>query len=151
MPFFYFLFKKRIKEAFFIFLFSLFALTSQLIYNEVFFGSPFKFGYQIFYAALAEPILSLQRWIVVFEKAKFYFSSFVYLFLVLGASLTFFGIKYLLKENKSLAGILISWFLIYFLFYISLGHPGIQPRYFIPAIPPLIFLTVSSFCGFIKS
>ncbi|MBA7702252.1 hypothetical protein ES703_111012 [subsurface metagenome] len=140
------LLRKRIKEAVLIGGFSFFTILPQLIYNYIFFGSPLKTGYQVYLSHYPNvfSMFSLARWPIIFEKANFYIPGFIFL-LPFFIILLILGTRYLLKKDKIIGLIIVFWFFAYFLFYGSWIEAGIQPRFFIPAVPPLIFITVAAF------
>ena len=138
------LLKKRVKEAFLVGAFSFFSFLPQLIYNFLFLGSPFTFVYQSYLNRSIISLFSLERLITIFEKASSYIPGFIFLALF---SIVFFllGIKYLWQKDKIVSLILSLWFLSYTIFYITFSFGGFQTRFFIPMIPPFIFIIVSSF------
>ena len=137
------LLKKRIKEAFLVGMFSLFSFLPQLIYNFSFFGSPLKFGYEVYSGQTVSSFFSFNRFVLIFQKANFYIPGFIFLFL--GVIIFFIlGIKFLWQKDKISSLILTLWFFAYLIFYIYFGKGGVQLRFFIPAIPPFIFIGISS-------
>lgn len=143
------LLRKRIKEMFLAVIVPFLILLPQFIYNQKFFGSPITFGYQTYgdYSNIFG-LFSFQRWLELYETIYFkspiliYLLPFLIIFLALGA-------RYLMKINKIMAAVLIFWLLSFFIFYISYAYVGeggyLALRFFIPIIPPFIFLSIASF------
>ena len=139
-----FLLRKKIKEAFLVGASSSFSFLPQLIYNFLFFGSPFKFGYEVYMEKNISSLFSLDRLLLIFQKAYFYIPGFI--FLLLGGIIFFIlGIKFLWQKDKISSLILTLWFFTYLIFYICFVGGGVQLRFFIPIIPPLIILGTASF------
>jgi len=142
------LMRKKLKEAVLMASFSFFTLLPQFIYNHIFFGFPWRFAYEAYYQVeQGQGVLSmfsLSRWLHLLERAYFYIPEFLYLLPVL-ILLFILGARYLLRRNRIAATILILWFFAYLIFYGSFGFGGFQPRFFIPALPPIILLIVCSF------
>ncbi len=138
------LLKRRIKEPLLLGVFSFLLFLPQLIYNYIFFASPLRFGYEVYSGQSLSSVFSISRWIHLFERASFYIPGFIFLLLSLIILLAL-GIRFLWEKDRIVSLILVFWFFSYLLFYGSFIEGGFQPRFFIPAIPPLIILSTASF------
>lgn len=143
--------KKKFREAATISSFSFLTFSPQFIYNQVIFGHFLRFGYETlapvkegFYYKNLISMFSLKRWFLLFEKANFYIPLFIYL-LPIFIIFLILGIQYLKEKNKINTLIILLWFFGYIIFYGSFIEGGVQPRFFIPAIPPFIIIFTSSF------
>ncbi len=117
-------------------------LIPQFIYNFLFFGNPLKTGYQQKGREDMLSFFSSERFIEVLTKANSFFPGFI--FIILGAIvLLFFALRYFIRRDKITAFILFSWIFSYFFFYIFYSTGGIQARFFIPIIPPCVFIGVA--------
>ena len=141
------LLKKGLKEAARVALIALLVFSLQLIYNQIYHGFFLRFGQQAFptdYQNLFSPSsLNLGRWIDIFQRAYFYVPIII-CFFPLFLTLIILGLKYFWEKDKTIAILLGLWFFSYFGFYTLFSLGGIQFRYFIPAIPPLIFIIIGS-------
>jgi len=139
--------KRRTIEAIKVALVSFFFFLPQLIYNQIYYGFFLRFGQQAFptdYQNLFSfRSLNLGRWIGVLQRA-YYYAPIIICFLPLFLTLIILGLKYFWEKDKIIAILLGLWFFSYFGFYSLFSLGGIQFRYFIPAIPPLIFIIIGS-------
>lgn len=74
-----FFLEKRIKEGFLVGAFFFFTFLPQLIYNFLFFGSPLRFGYEVYTGQTIFSFFSLNRLGLIFQKAIFYIPGFIFL------------------------------------------------------------------------
>lgn len=135
--------KKRIKEATLVAISAAFAFLPQLIYNLTFFGSPFYFAMIPAIRSEYGELFSFSKWVWMFNKIYFYRPIVICLlpFFIIFFAL---GIIYLKKKDKISTLVLTLWFLVPLIFYGSFSPGPIQLRYFIPSMPPLFLISVSS-------
>src|SRR3989344_7390395 len=125
----------------------------QWFYNFYFFGSPFTYGYRIqelsghgFETKILGGWFSFNNVVIFFERIWLNLPAFIWILPILIVILIF-GFLKMFKQEKTLALVLGFWILLNVGFYIFFVDAQSQLRYFIPAIPPLIILSMS---GIIK-
>ena len=143
--------EKRYKKIFFYCLSSLIAFMPQFVYNAVFFGSPLSFGYAQEY---------LTAWVTRKGSIMWnpgYFSHLIgravdYSVLVIPAltivlSLLLLGIFYIARTSKRHAFMMALWFFFPVLIYMFFAAGQTAIRYYMPAVPALIILSVAALCA----
>lgn len=146
---------KKYKKLFFYFLFSLIAFLPQFAYNAAFFSSPASFGYQEEYrtawveAGSARGIMwSFGNFFHLFSRAARYSLFSIPVFLALFV-FTLTGILRIMRMNKHYAFTLCFCFFSLTLIYMFFQTGQTAMRYYLPAIPPFIIISLAAFL-FIK-
>jgi len=135
----------------------------QWVYNFYFFGSPFTYGYRIqelsghgFETKILGGWFSFDNVAIFFERILLNLPAFIWILPIIIVILILGFWKMFSpygrspeggKQEKILALVLGFWILLNVGFYIFFVDAQSQLRYFIPAIPPLIILSMS---GIIK-
>lgn len=125
----------------------------QWIYNFYFFGSPLTYGYRIkelsghgLETKIFGGWFSFDNIVIFFERIWLNLPALIWILPIL-VIILIFGFWKTFKQEKTLALVLGFWTLLNIGFYIFFVDAQSQLRYFIPAIPPLIILSIS---GIIK-
>ena len=141
---------KKYKKLFFYGLFAVLGFLPQFIYNFVFFGSPISFGYQKEYytswvaaGAVRRGMWGVENFFHLITKAIDYSFLAVPAFFMIFAVILL-GFIYIRKINKRSALIAVLWFILPVLFYIFFETGQTTMRYYIPAIPPFVILSVAA-------
>jgi len=134
------------------FLSSIIGFLPQFVYNTVFFGSPFSFGYQKEYrvdwvaaGSAKGPAWSLDSFFHLFSRAADYSLLFIPAFLFI-FGLALLGFLYIKKLNKRHAFIAALWFLPPTFIYMFFETGQTAMRYYMPAVPAFVILSVAALC-----
>ena len=142
---------KRYKKLFYYCLSVFIGFIPQFLFNFYFYGSPFLFGYQEEYytdwvaagTVRGHPMWGIENLFHLFARAAEYswFSIPAFIFM---AFLVLFGYLYIKKIDKRFAFIISLWFLLPAIFYMSFVTGQTAMRYYMPAIPAFIILSVGA-------
>ena len=94
--------------------------------------------------AATRPTFSISNIIHIISRAVEYSWLSILIMLMLIA-IVFIGVLYVSKIKKEYAVILILWFLMPVLFYASFTTGQTSARYYLPAVQPLIILSLAAF------
>lgn len=142
------LLKKGLKEAAKTGLVAFLFFLPQLIYNQIYHGFFLRFGQQAlptdYQNLFSLSSLDPGRWFGILQHTLFYSPIIAYAFPIVLVFMLL-GIRYFWEKDRITAILLVLWFFSYFSFYSLFSLGGIMFRYFIPVIPPFIFINLGSF------
>jgi len=142
---------KKYKKLFYYCFSALVGFIPQFLFNFYFYGSPFSFGYQKEYytdwiaagTVRGHSMWGFENLTHLFQRAAEYswFSIPVFILIALIVALGYICIK---KTDRRLALVISLWFILPALFYMSFVTGQTAMRYYMPAIPAFIILSVGA-------